>query len=60
MTKTQALETINEGLKEILRESYDWCDSADVNSSSTAIRINQKAHDLQLLIERYQSGYFEE
>lgn len=60
MTNNQALEEINEGLKEILKESFDWCKADDHLTSSTAIHINKKAHELQKILERFRSGYFEE
>jgi uncharacterized protein YktB (UPF0637 family) len=60
MKKIQTLETINEGLKEIMKESFDWCKSDDHAAAQTAVRINQKAHDLQKLLEKLRAGCFEE
>jgi len=60
MTKTQALDTIDCGLREILKESFDWCKDEDMQTSAMAARINKKAHEIHILLERVRNGQLEE
>ena len=55
MTKKKILEEVNAGLMEILRDSFKYCESDDSELSSCSVRINNKAHELKVLLERFNS-----
>jgi hypothetical protein len=50
MTKDQALQEVENGLEEILKNSFEWCKSSDPAVSTSASKINQKAHELKVLV----------
>jgi len=60
MNKKQALEIIDEALKEILNESFDWCKSENGKLSASGVIINKQAQEIRTVWERYLKGAYKD